>query len=32
MEWLHRQWGRAIGLVFTLPLVGLVATRAVPAG
>ena len=32
MEWAHRQWGRAIGLLFALPLVGFAAARALPPG
>lgn len=31
-EWLHRLWGRLIGLAFFLPFVWFLATRRVPAG
>ncbi len=30
LEWLHRNWGRLIGLVFFLPLVWFAATGAIP--
>lgn len=31
-EWLHRLWGRAIGLVFALPLVWFAVRRQIPHG
>tara|TARA_R110002153_G_scaffold268669_2_gene433678 strand:- start:41434 stop:42393 length:960 start_codon:yes stop_codon:yes gene_type:complete len=31
-EWLHRLWGRLIGLVFAVPLVFFLATKRVPKG
>lgn len=30
-EWIHRQWGRLIGLVFALPLLGLLLAKRLPA-
>jgi heme a synthase len=30
MEWIHRQWGRAIGLAFALPFAGFAAAGAIP--
>ena len=32
MEWGHRQWGRAIGLIFAGPLVYWVASKRLPPG
>lgn len=32
MEWAHRMWGRGLGIAFGVPLFGLLAARAVPAG
>ena len=31
-EWLHRQWGRAIGVMFAAPLAFFAATRRIPPG
>ncbi|GAB5445927.1 heme A synthase [Gymnodinialimonas sp.] len=31
-EWGHRQWARALGLVWAIGFVGLLATRSVPVG
>ena len=30
MEWAHRMWGRAIGLVFAVPLVGFAVASRIP--
>jgi heme a synthase len=30
MEWAHRMWGRAIGLVFAVPLLGFAAAKRIP--
>jgi cytochrome c oxidase assembly protein subunit 15 len=30
MEWLHRQWGRGLGVVFGAPLLYFAATKAIP--
>jgi hypothetical protein len=32
MEWLHRFWGRSIGVLFAAPLAYFAATRRIPAG
>ena len=32
MEWAHRMWGRGLGVVFGVPLLGLVAAGKIPAG
>ncbi|QIX02001.1 hypothetical protein AMS68_007518 [Peltaster fructicola] len=29
MEWIHRQWGRIVGITFLLPTIGFIATRRV---
>ena len=31
-EWGHRQWARALGLVWAIGFVGLLATRSIPVG
>jgi cytochrome c oxidase assembly protein subunit 15 len=31
-EWIHRQWGRAIGLVYLLPLLWFAARKQIPQG
>lgn len=29
MEWIHRQWGRIVGITFLLPTIGFIATKKV---
>lgn len=32
LQWLHRQWGRSLGVVYAVPLVSFALARRIPQG